>query len=101
MQKPRSKPYDIGIEDFIRTVEKSKTRCKQPNLHLDLIIAKKITRLAGKSIKYLQINSYKDLYGTLRQNLKTFNSILVLKSKLESCKQGATESVQNFTLRFR
>ena len=37
----------------------------------------------------------------LRQNLKSSNSILALKSKLESCKKGATECVQNFTVRFR
>ena len=48
-----------------------------------------------------QINSYEHLYDALRQNFKSSNSILVLKSKLKSCKQGATESVQNFTLRFR
>ena len=42
-----------------------------------------------------------DLYDALRQNLKSSNSILALKSKLESYKQGATESVRNFTLRFR
>ena len=47
------------------------------------------------------MNSYLDLYDALRQNLKSSNSIETLKLKLESCKQGATESVQNFTLRFR
>ena len=85
---------DIGIEDFIKTVKKAKTRCTQTNLLLDLIIAKKITGFAEKSIRYLQINSYEDLYDALRQNLKSSNSILALKSKLESCKQGAIECVQ-------
>ena len=47
------------------------------------------------------MNPCEDLYDELRQNLKSSNSILALKSKLESCKQGATESVQNFALRFR
>ena len=47
------------------------------------------------------MNPCEDLYDALRQNLKSSNSILALKSKLESCKQGATESVQNFALRFR
>ena len=92
---------DIGIEDFIKTVKKAKTRRSQPNLLLDLIIAKKITGFAEKSIRYLQMNSYEDLYDALRQNLKSPNSILALKSKLESCKQGATECVQNFTVWFR
>ena len=68
---------------------------------LDLIITKKITGFAEKSIRYLQINSYEDLYDALRPNLKSLNSILALKSKLECCKQGATECVQNFTVRLK
>ena len=86
---------------MLQTVKKAKTRCTQPNLLLDLIIAKKITGFAEKSIRYLQINLYEDLYDALRQNLKSSNSILALKSKLESWKQGGTECVQNFTVRFR
>ena len=39
---------DIGIEDFIQTVKKAKSRCTQPYLLLDLIIAKKITGFAEK-----------------------------------------------------
>ena len=70
---------DIGIEDFIKTVKKAKTRCTQHNLLLNLIIAKKITGFAEKSIRYLQINSYEDLYDALKQNLKSLNSILALK----------------------
>ena len=65
----------------------AKTRCTQPNLLLDLIIAKKITGFEEKSIRYLQMNSY----DALRQNLKSSNSILALKSKLESFKERATE----------
>ena len=37
----------------------------------------------------------------LRQNLKQSNSILALKLKLESCRQGTTETIENFTLRYR
>ena len=66
-----------------------------------MIIAKKIQGLAEKAIRYQQINSYDDLYEALRQNLEQNSAILALKSKLESCKQGLTETVQNFTLRFR
>ena len=57
---------DIGIDDFIKTVKKAKTRCTQAKLLLDLIIAKKITGFAEKSIRYLQINSYEDLYDAPR-----------------------------------
>ena len=92
---------DVGVEDFIRTLKRARTRCTQPDLLLDLVIAKKITGFAERAIRYIPINSYEDLFDALRQNLKQSNSILALKSKLESCKQGATETVQNFTLRFR
>ena len=84
---------DIGIEDFIKTVKKVKTRRIQPNSLLDLIIAKKITIFAEKSIRYVQINSYENLYDALRQNLKWSNSILAVKLKLESCKQGPSKQV--------
>ena len=70
---------NIGIEDFIKTVKRAKSRCSQTNLLLDLIMANKITAFAEKAIKYLQINSYEDLYDAIRQNLKSSNSILALK----------------------
>ena len=76
-------------------------KTSQPYLLLDLIIAKEIQGLAEKAIRYQQINSYDDLYEALKQNLGQTSSILALKSKLESCKQGLTETVQNLTLRFR
>ena len=92
---------DMGVEDFIKSIKKAKIRCTQPNLLLDLIVAKKIQGIAEKATRYSQINSYEDLYESLRQNIKQSGSALALKSKLESCKQGITETVQNFTLRFR
>ena len=76
-------------------------KTSQPNLLIDLIIAKKIQVLAEEAIRYQQINSYDELYEALRQNLRQTSSILALKSKLESCKQRLTETVQKFTLRFR
>ena len=54
-----------------------------------------------KLIFNMQIKSYEDLYAALRQNLRQTSSLISLKSKLESCKQGLTETVQNFTTRFR
>ena len=82
-------------------MKRAKTRCTQPKLLLDLVIAKKITSFAERAMRYITINSYEDLFEALRQNLKQANSILALKSKLESCKQGTTETVRNFTLRYR
>ena len=91
----------MGVEDFIKTVKRVKIHCTRQKLLLNLVIAKKITGIAERVIRYIQIDSYEDLFEAVRQNLKQSNLLLALKSKLESCKQGATESVQNFTLRFR
>jgi Zinc knuckle./Retrotransposon gag protein. len=92
---------DIGIEDFIKTIRKARLQCNQPNLLLDFIIAEKITGNAEKAIRYTQIDSYEDLYETLRRNLTQVGSVSSLRSRLESCKQGLTETVQNFNVRFR
>ena len=82
-------------------MKKAKVQCLQPGLLLDFIIAQKIRLSAKNAIRFININSYDDLYDALRQNLKQTNSILALKSKLETCKQGMTETIQNFTTRFR
>ena len=47
----------IGVEDFVKSVKGARMKTSQPNLLLDLIIAKKIQGLAEKSIRYQQINS--------------------------------------------
>ena len=99
--KPINGQDDMGVEDFIKTVKRARIRCEEPEILLDLILAKKITHVAEKAIRYMQINSYEDLYAALRQNLRQTSSLISLKSKLESCKQGLTETVQNFTTRFR
>ena len=67
---------------------------------MDFILAEKITGNAEKAIRYTTINTYNDLFETIRQNLKQTGSVLSIKSRIESCKQGPTESVQNFSVRF-
>ena len=47
------------------------------------------------------MHSYEDLFSSLRLNIKQTGSVLALKSRLESCKQGQTETVQNFSKRFK
>ena len=74
---------DIGVEDFVKSVKRARMKTSQPNLLLDLIIAKKIQGLAEMAIRYQQINSYDDLYEGLRQDLRQTSSILSLKSELK------------------
>ena len=92
---------DIGGEDFIKNIKRAKIRCSQPHILLDFILAQKVKGLAEKAIRFIPIDSYEDLFNALRQNLKQTGSILTFRSKLESCKQGQTETVQNFSLHFR
>ena len=92
---------DMGIEDFIRTILRIKNQCSQPQLLLDFILAENITGNAEKAIRYTTINTYNDLFEALRQNLKQTGSVLSIKSRMESCEQGPTESVQTFFLRFK
>ena len=67
----------------------------------DLILAEKSTGNAEKAIRYTTINTYNDLFEGLRQDLKQTGSVLSIKIRIESCKQGPTESVQTFSLRFK
>ena len=41
---------DIGVEDFIRSVERAQEKCSQPDLLLDFILAEKITQNAERAI---------------------------------------------------
>lgn len=99
--KPLNGQDDIGVEDFIKTVKRAQKRCSQPELLLDYILAEKITQQAEKCIRYTQINDFETLYETLRSNLKQMGSVSALRSKLDSCKQGMTETIQNYNIRFR
>ena len=91
----------MGVEGFIKTILRMKNQCSQPQLLLDFILAEKITGKAEKAIGYTINNTYNDLFEALRQNLKQTCSVLSMKSRMESCRQGPIESVQNFSLRFK
>ena len=92
---------NIGVEDFIRSVERAQAKRSQPDLILDFILAEKITQNAERAIRYLEIKSFSKLYDALRKNLNLTGSVSALRSKLESCRQGYTETVQNFNGRSR
>lgn len=92
---------NFEVEDFIRMVERAKSRCYEPDILLDIIVAIKIIDQAERSIRHLQINTYDDLYGALRTYVFPSVSPDVARDKLYSVIQGRTESVVNYTLRFR
>ena len=91
---------DMGVEDFIKSVKKAQKKCSQPLLLLEFILASKIVQQAEKAIRYIPIDDYESLYDTLRTNLKQTASVSALRSKLDICRQGPTESVQSFSTRY-
>ena len=97
----RNRENDIGVEEFIRRIKRAQLRCTQPHALLDMIISERIGENADKAITFMEIHSYKDLYTILKANVKPATSITFLKSKLESCRQGIKETVQNFNVRYK
>lgn len=78
---------DVGIETFINTIKRAKVRCSQLDLLLDFILTEKIQEQAKKSIRFIPIHSFDDLYATLRQSCSTHGSVESFRSKLEYTKQ--------------
>ena len=76
--------YDIGVEDFIKTVKRAQMRCSQPDLLLDFVIAEKIKDQAKRAIRFNPIHNYDQLYSALRQNMGIISSVELSRSKLES-----------------
>ncbi|XP_033222760.1 uncharacterized protein LOC117176615 [Belonocnema kinseyi] len=92
---------DVDLEDFIKSVKRAKSRCSQPDLLLDFIIAEKIKDQAKRGIRFSSIDDYDQLFSALRQNVGIISSVELSRSKLESVKQTGIETVQNYNMRFR
>ena len=91
---------DIGVEDFVKNVRFAQSQCHQKALLLKLILVKRITENAKHSIRFLDIENYKDLYNALRQNIAIPSTVLNCRDRLRNIRQGSTESVQSYNLRF-
>ena len=92
---------DIGVEDFIKNVRFARSQCHQKALLLKLILVKRITENAKRSIRFLEIENYEDLYDALRQNIAIPSTVSNCRDRLRNIRQGSTESVQSYNLRFR
>lgn len=92
---------DVGVEDFIKSVRFARNNCSEKNLLLRLILIEKITENAKRSIRYTTINTFEELYETLRRNVSIPNTVSSCRNKLQQLKQGATETIQSYNLRFR
>ncbi|CAK9813123.1 hypothetical protein ANTPLA_LOCUS7682 [Anthophora plagiata] len=92
---------DLGVEDFIKAVKYARGICAEPELLIRLIIAEKIIEQAKRSIRYISIGTYEELYEALRQNISIPTTVGNCRAKLHDIRQGPTESVQSYNLRFR
>lgn len=92
---------DIGVEGFIKKVRKARSRCREKEELLDLIIATRITDDAERSIRHLDIETYAELYNALRQFVSIPTTADSARDRLRQVRQGVTESVHSYIIRFR
>lgn len=92
---------DIGVEDFIKEIKSLQTMCIEPTLLLKAIKVEKIVGKAAQSIRNLNLETYGELYEALRSNVATQASSDEYQEQLREVKQGLTESVQSYNIRFR
>ena len=92
---------DIGVEDFIKNVRFARSQYHQKALLLKLILVKRITENAKRSIRFLEIENYEDLYNALRQNIVIPSTVSNCRDRLRNIREGSTENVQSYNLRFR
>ena len=92
---------DIGVEDFIKEVRSLCSICTEQSLLLKAIKVEKIVGKAAQSIRNISIENYADLYDALRNNVAVQASADEFNEQLRELKQGNTESIQSFNIRFR
>lgn len=86
----------MGVEDFIKSVEFARQCCNEEQLLLKLILVEKITENAKRSIRYIDIKTYGELYVHLRNNVSIPTTVVACRNRLGQTKQGPTESVQSY-----
>ncbi|CAK9820088.1 hypothetical protein ANTQUA_LOCUS10442 [Anthophora quadrimaculata] len=92
---------DVGVEDFIKEVRALRSMCTEQTLLLKAIRVEKIVGKAAQSIRNIAIDDYTSLYDALRNNVAVQASSDEFNEQLRELKQGVTETVQNFNIRFR
>ena len=92
-----------GVENFIKNVRVARSQCHQKALLLKLTLVKRVTENAKRSIRFLEIENYEDLYNALRRikNIAIPSTVSNCRDRLRNIRQGSTESVQSYNLRFR
>ena len=92
---------DIGVEDFIHEIQEVRIMCSEPTLLLKMIKIEKIVGKAAMAIRNIRITEFESLYEALRRNVAAQVSVREQQDELRGMRQGLTESVQNYNIRFR
>lgn len=92
---------DVRVEHFIKSVRFARNNCSEKATLLKLLLIEKITENTKQSIRYTTIETYEVLYETLRRNVSIPKTVSNCRAKLQQIRQGATESIQSYNLRFR
>ena len=92
---------DIGVEDFIHEIQEVRMMCSEPTLLLKMIKIEKIVGKAAMAIRNIRITEFESLYEALRRNVAAQVSVREQQDELRGMRQGLTESVQNYNIRFR
>lgn len=91
---------DIGVESFITLVNKIKEQCSNPEILLNWIMSERIEGDAEKAIRFLNIETFDELFETLRSNFGAMGSLETHRTKLAQVIQGNIEPTQNYNIRF-
>lgn len=83
------------------TYQNPARKSSKPLILLKLIIAEKITENAERCIRYHNIETYDQLYQALRTQVSTPVTTNGCRNRLLSTRQGFSETVIQFSVRFR
>ena len=68
---------------------------------LELILAEKLIGHAERTLRYLRITTFEELYDALRSNINTTMTVTSVRKHLKAVTQREHETVQNYNTRFR
>ena len=86
------------IKDFIRDVRYAKNICTNKQILLKRILSENITDMAEQNMRCTRIDTYKNLYETLRRNISSPTTVSNARNRLTSTKQNVSESVQSYNM---
>lgn len=92
---------DIGVEEFIKSVRFARSRTNDQETLLRMILTERITDFAKQSFRFCQIHGYEELYEALRTQVSLPSTVSGSRNKMQTIRQGISESVQSYTNRFR